>query len=124
MYSLLFTVSPYLTYYAEIWSNNYKTTLQLFILQKRAIRIIYNAGYQGHTNPLLIKLKILKLHGMIHFQTAQLMYKVKNKKLPVKIQNLFCEREGKFNFRGKHNFKIARARTTRKCFCVSVCGII
>ena len=42
LYSLYCTlVMPYLTYCCEVWGNNYKTRIQsLFILQKRAIRII------------------------------------------------------------------------------------
>lgn len=42
-------VSPYWLYCAEVWGNNYKTSLYLWtILQKRTIRSIHKVGYQEH----------------------------------------------------------------------------
>ena len=56
-------VSPYLSYCAEVWGNNYKSTLHsLFILQKRAIRTIFNAGYRDHKNSSFLQSKILILN--------------------------------------------------------------
>ena len=117
-------VSPYLSYCAEVWGNNYKSTLHsLFILQKRAIRTIFNAGYRDHTNSLFMQSKILKLTDLVEFQTAQLMFKAKNNKLPANIQKKFTQREGNYFLRGLFNFKMKKVRTTRKSFCISVCGV-
>lgn len=75
-------VSPYLSYCAEVWGNNYKNTIHsLFIFQKRAIRIIQKAGYQDHTNTLLLQSEILKFADLVDFQTAQILFKVQNNQL-------------------------------------------
>ena len=117
-------ISPYLQYCAEVWGNTYKCTIQsLSILQKRAIRIIHNTGYRDHTNSLFLKSKTLKFTDLVHFQTAQIMYKAKNNLLPSNIQKLFFYRVGGYNLRGEFNLKHQRARTTLKSFCLSVSGV-
>lgn len=117
-------ILPYLYYCAEVWGNTYKCTIQsLSILQKRAIRIVHNTGYTDHTNSLFLKSKTLKFIDLVDFQTAQIMYKAKNNLLPGNIQKLFFNRDGDYNLRGELNLKHQRARTTLKCFSVSVCGV-
>lgn len=50
-------ILPYLEYGIEVWGKTYKTTLQsLFILQKRAIRIVHNAHFKAHTNDLFFQI--------------------------------------------------------------------
>lgn len=54
-------VLPYLMYCVEVWGNTYQSALQsLFILQKRAIRIIHKTGYLEPTNSLFLQSKALK----------------------------------------------------------------
>ena len=54
-------VEPYMSYCCEIWGNTYPSRLRkLFLLQKKAIRIIYSPDYHGHTVCLYYS-KILKL---------------------------------------------------------------
>lgn len=117
-------VSPYFQYCAEVWGNNYKTSLRpLTTIQKRAIRIIHNVGYQEHTNSLFLQSKLLKFTDIADYQTAQIMYKAKNDLLPINIQKLFSIHEGSYNLRGKINFSLTLFRTNRKSFCVSVSGV-
>ena len=72
-------VLPYLSYCSEIWGNNYKSSIHsLFLLQKRAIRIIHKVGYREHTNTLFCRSKIMKHKELIDFQTAQILFKAKN----------------------------------------------
>ena len=54
-YALIY---PFLTYGIIIWGNTYKTTLQpIFILQKRAMRLITFSRFDEHSSPLnLLKL--------------------------------------------------------------------
>jgi len=74
-------VLPHLIYCIEVWGSTYKSSLEpLFILQKRAIRIIHKVGYREHTNTLFIMSKIMKLYDMIEFQTAQFLFKARNKR--------------------------------------------
>lgn len=49
-------------------SNTNKYTIQsIFTLQKRAIRIIHNAGYRNHRNSLFLKSKTLKFTHLVQF---------------------------------------------------------
>ena len=117
-------VLPYLNYCTEVWGNTYKTSLHsLTILQKKAIRIIHNVRYLDHTNPLFIRSKLLEFTDLVEFQTTQIMFKAKINILPLNIQKLFSDREGGYNLRGKLNFKVNSVRTTRKMFCISICGV-
>ena len=50
-------IQPYILYGILIWGNTNSSILQKTVsLQKRAIRIINNVGYNNHTAPLLKKL--------------------------------------------------------------------
>lgn len=117
-------IAPYLNYCAEVWGNTYKCSLSsIFILQKRALRIIHKTGYRDHTNPLFLKSKILKFTDLVHFLTAQIIYKAINNLLPDNILKMFSKRERGYNLRGELNLKHPRIRTTLKSFCISVCGV-
>ncbi len=65
----------------------------------------------------------MKLKDLVELQTAQIIFKAANNSLPGNIQKLFIEREGGYNLRGKFKFKIQSTRTTRRSFCVPICGI-
>ncbi len=60
---------------------------------------------------------------MVHFQTAQVMYKAKNYLLRGNIQKLFLKGEERYNLRRECNFKHIYVRTTLRNFCISVCGV-
>ena len=58
-YSLVY---PYLIYCNVLWGGTYSTIIdKLFLLQKKIIRIMFNANYQFHTTPLFFQAKILKV---------------------------------------------------------------
>uniref|UniRef100_A0A3B3B509 Reverse transcriptase domain-containing protein n=1 Tax=Oryzias melastigma TaxID=30732 RepID=A0A3B3B509_ORYME len=116
-------ILPYFSYCAEIWGNNYITSIKpLIVLQKRAIRVIHKAGYYDHTHPLFTHSKLLKLKDLVNYLTAQIMHKAQNKMLPNNIQKLFTSRDGGYSLRGQFRFKINITRTRRKQFCISFCG--
>lgn len=117
-------VQPYLTYGIEIWGNTYKSSLlPLFKLQKRAIRIIHKVGYLDHTNRLFASSELLKLPDLVTYSNAQVLYRASRQTLPMSLQRFFTVREGRYNLRGENNFVVRAVRTTRKSFCVSVCGV-
>ena len=95
----------------------------IFILQKRAMRIIHRADYGTHTNDLFWKSKTLKLFDLVEHKTAQVLYKARNYLLPKNIQRMFHEREQSYDLREKSNLKVGRARTTMKSFCITICGV-
>lgn len=117
-------ILPYFIYCIEIWGNYYKNSLySLSVLQKRAVRVIHKAGYLDHTHSLFLQSKLLKLQDLVHYHTALIMFKVSKHLVPLNIQNLFSQRDGGYNLRGDTKFKMHLVRTTRKSFCVSVCGV-
>lgn len=116
---------PYLTYCVEVWGTTYKTNLNsIKILQKKFIRLICNANYHDHTNPLFVRLKLLKFDELAQLKTLLVMYHAKQNKLPLNIQSLFqfgnanCQ----YSTRQKHNFRTQSFRTTSKQHCISITG--
>jgi hypothetical protein len=118
-------ILPYFSYCIENWGNTYKTNIQpLFILQKRAIRIICKKEYRAHTAKLFRKMGILKLEDLILWKTAILMWKANNNKLP---QNILCKivtlHTIPYNTRNVSKFKLQYVRTKQKQMCISTQGI-
>ena len=64
---------------------------KLIILQKRFIRIISNANYLSHTDPLFHGLNLLKLTDIGQMQTLTFMYKYHHGVLPITFVNYFCK---------------------------------
>merc|ERR1712035_19378 len=117
-------IAPYMTYCIEVWGNTYKTnTNPIFLLQKKAIRIISKKPFREPTNPLFICLKILKFKDLVDYITIQTMYKAKNKLLPPHVQNLFKMRDARYNLKGTLLFEKPKTRTNAKNHCVSVKGV-
>ena len=72
-------VHPYFSYGIEAWHATYNnTTKPLFIMQKKAIRAIYNLEYRAHTNEYFKLLPTLKLPDLFKYQTAIYIYKTLN----------------------------------------------
>ena len=128
LYSLYCTlVMPYLTYCCEVWGNNYKTRIQsLFILQKRAIRIIcLNANYKCHTKPLFYQLRSLNVFDIIDLNSLVLMYKAFHNSLPANLLSYFKKVNGSHNHSTRNNnlnFKVRYRRTTKKALSICVSG--
>lgn len=113
-----------MSYCVEVWGNTYKSNTQtITIIQKRAIRLINNAGYRDDTNGLFFKMQAIKFQDLVEFKTAQIIYKARKKMLPKEICKLFIEREGGYNLRGKWNLKIQSARTTLRTMSISIAGV-
>ena len=55
-----------LSYCCEVSGIAYKTTMEcIYLLQKKAARIVCNIGYQEHTNKLFFDLHVLKLIDLV-----------------------------------------------------------
>ena len=55
-------IHPYLSYGIEAWHGTYQNnTSKIFVLQKKAIRVINNLAYNEHSNAYFKCNKILKL---------------------------------------------------------------
>ncbi len=102
LYSAL--ILPCLNYCSEVWGNTHTHTyiyiyIYIYMLQKRAIRVIHKIVHRDHTNSLFLISKKLKFIDLVHFQTAQIMYKAKNHLLPGNIQKNFLNGEERYNLR-------------------------
>ena len=65
-YSLIY---PFLTYGVHVWGLTFLSFLtQLFIIEKKAIRIISFSEPKSHSEPLLKSLNLLKLNDVIESQ--------------------------------------------------------
>ena len=83
-------IHPHLIYGIESWGNASSTTLKkTMLLQKRAVRIINNASYNSHTEPLFKKSGILKFPDLFELQVSIFMYKYENNICPKSFQNMF-----------------------------------
>ena len=74
----------------SIWGNTYSSTLRpLIILQKKATRIITFSEPVDHSEPLFMKLNILKLTDLVTLHNALLMYNYHRNLLPSSFENFF-----------------------------------
>ena len=114
-------IVPYITYCVEVWGNAYITnTTPIFLLQKRALRIINRSDYYEPTNKLFIKYNTLKFHDIVALKTVLLAFKAQKKILPCCILKFFQRKENRYELRGILNFEIKTARTNIKKRCASV----
>ena len=58
-------------------------------MQKKSIRLVANAQYNAHCDPLFEKLKVLQLHQLHLLQTNQLMHQLVNHNLPPGLSSFF-----------------------------------
>ena len=71
---------PHLIYCNLVWSGTSQIYLnQIFLLQKKAVRIICNESYLAHTNELFLKCKILKFADIRKYLLCLYYYQNKSK---------------------------------------------
>ena len=114
-------VEPFLNYCIIAWDGAYRTTLQpLFILQKKALRIITFTSFNEHSSPLFKDLRVVKLFDIIALQLAVFMYKFHNKLLPPVFDHYFnpVRNVHSYNTRlsSKMTYAIPKARTNYGIF--------
>jgi len=84
-------IHPYLDYCNIIWGMGENTFIaKLFILQKKAMRIITNSPWRTHAMPIFNKLRVLTIYEINKLQTACFMFKVNKKLLPSYFNNMFA----------------------------------
>ena len=83
-------IHPHLIYGIHAWGNTASSTLnKTNILMKRAIRLINNAPYNSHSEPLFKKSKILTLPHLHEQQIATFSHDYEHRKLPRSFNNFF-----------------------------------
>ena len=93
------TIHSHLIYGIHIWGGSSKSTLnQIFLKQKQAIRVVCNAQYNAHTEPLFKQCKILPLPDLILYFNLQFMQNVRFNLVPASLSSTW---ETNRDFRAK-----------------------
>ena len=79
----------HLYYSSLVWSQNSNSIKRLYILQKKALRIMYFQERNAHTGPLFKDLGILKLFDKVSLENCKLISKSLRKELPAVLNNCF-----------------------------------
>lgn len=117
-------VLPYFIYCLEVWGNSYKSNMTpLIMLQKKAVRIIHKEDFRAHTNRLFRLSGLLKILDLVELRTLLVVFRAKNRSLPIQLQTLFEFSSENEDHRRRYDFKHLFARTTLKQMCTSVTGI-
>ena len=54
-------IFPYIDYCLEVWGRTYPSNVNpVYVMQKKAIRVIFNAHNNEHTNNYLLRIKCIK----------------------------------------------------------------
>ena len=76
-------ILPHLNYCNEIWGKTYKVHVdKLYILQKRAIRLVTNSDFRSPSLPHFVKLKIIPLFELVKLNISIFMFKYHKGILP------------------------------------------
>ena len=124
-YSLIY---PYFIYGIVAWGHTYQTTTNpIFILQKKALRLMTFSGFQAHTNPIFQKLKIIKFPDLVCLHTALFMYDYHTGNLPISFKSYFTNVNQKHNYNtrlaSKCNYYLPKARTNYGKFNIKFSGV-
>jgi len=83
-------INSHFSYGILAWGNAERSIIRSsFMMQKRAIRIINNAPYNGHTEPLFKKSRILKLYDLYEYQCIMFMFDYLSLNLPKSFEGVF-----------------------------------
>jgi len=112
-YSLIY---PYIDYGITMWGSATKIhTNKITLLQKKAVRIISNARYNDHTEPLFRELKILKLDDIYKLKLNKFMFSLNSGLLPSPLSNMIISnRDVHVHYtRNRNNPHIEQRQTKR-----------
>ncbi len=108
-------IYPHLSYSLLAWGNASRKELNRTVtLQKKAIRVVNIARYNGHTDPLFKKTNILKLEDMYEHQVCMFMCDYEQNRLPRSFENIFRHNSDihiTYNTRNSHLFYIEKSHS-------------
>ena len=110
--SLVFSA---LSYCYIVWGNTFSSYIEkLFIIQKRAVRLITSSSYYSGINDKFNDLRLLTISSIYKHQLGTLMFKVDNNLLPDHFCNFFRRNSSIHNYqtRNSNNFHLHRINTS------------
>ena len=84
-------IQSHTDYCNTVWGS-VPDTVQIFKLQKRAVRLITDEHYRAHTKILFPKLNIMPIHDRVNYRLASTVHKALLQQTPAYITSMF-ERE-------------------------------
>ena len=107
-------IISHINYCNVTWSNctDYYMT-RLFLLQKKAVRIISNAPYNAHTLPIFYELQLLNVYDINNFNIAIFMFMCSKGLLPPVMMSKFSLNSSvhHHNTRNSDNYHLPQVRT-------------
>ena len=107
-------IQPHITYGLEVWGGTYESYLKrIYLLQKRAVRIMSFKGPREHSNALFIDLLILDVFKLYKYVICTVMFDLINQQLPHNL-SLYCQvidHSYATRKRENHDFKIIDVKT-------------
>ena len=124
-YSLVY---PYLIYGLVAWGNTYSSSINpLYILQTKVVRLMTFSIFYEHSNPLFIKLGILKLHDLVFYHNAIFMYDFHNDSLPETFNTFFFPVNQRYNYNtrlaSRSSYSLPHIRTNYEKFNIRYSGV-
>ena len=92
-------ILPHLCYGIILWGSK---TKRIKKLQKWAVRLITNAKYNSHTEPILKKLKLLSVNDLYNLAALKLHHKYQNNDLPAYFTNIFAIQTPTHGYNTRH----------------------
>ncbi len=120
LYNIYLLILPCMSYCVELWESAFKMAVNSIT---RATHQINKAGHYAHTNPLLMKSRVLKCNDLFCFNVMQLMYRAKTKSLPGSVQRFYLVHECKYGLIIVCKFIVPKAKKGIKRRCISVVGV-
>ena len=119
-------IYPYLDYCIEVWGSASKTRIDsLFLMQKKAIRLITMSAYSAHTAPLFNEYNLLTLQEIHIYKVAIFMYKVHHNVAPETFNEYFVNNTEIDNHRKrtKRKLRVPPYKLEIKKMSISVKGV-
>ena len=104
-------VQPHLNYGILLWGNKTKRIIKL---QKWSVRAITCSKYNAHTDPLFIKLNLLKVQDIYKLNLLKFYHKYKSESLPKYFSGMFetIFANHSYHTRHKEQSVIARGKSS------------
>ncbi len=118
-------IHPYLIYCNIVWGGASLLALnRLECLQKRALRLITCSYFRAPSNPIFVKLGILKLQDIYKYEILMFVYKFKHNLLPVCCMHLLQLRSvnSHYHLRREPDFVMSTYRTLSRKRSVTITG--
>ena len=81
-------IVPHFNYCILVWGSKMVEGHPIHLLQKRAIRLVTNADYIAHTEPICKSLQLLKVTDMFSLAIWKFYYKLMNNLLPTYFETM------------------------------------